>query len=152
VTKKELFRLLLVTDPFVNTVNQTMRIRDQLVQLALEWQNRFGVAPSITSTLSEEAYSEFMQDKTAVQKGHDFVYKGVRYQIKSNRPSGKPGSKVTMVPKASNYDWDILIWVLYNKEYQIQEAWGWPVERYKKELGSIKRLSPKHYRRGDQYA
>lgn len=134
-------------------------IRDNLVKLALEWQERFGVAPAITSTLSEydaamlvgmpeDEYSSFMQSQTAVQKGYDFIFSNVRYQIKGNRPSGKPGSKVTMVPKASNYDWDMLVWVLYNKEYEIQEAWAWHVTPYKEAFHEIKRLSPAHYREG----
>jgi hypothetical protein len=134
-------------------------IRENLIELALEWQKKFGVAPAITSTLSEydaamlvgmseSDYSDFMQTQTAVQKGYDFVFGSVRYQVKGNRPSGKRGSKVTMVPKASNYDWDILIWVLYNREYEIQEAWSWPVASYKEAFHDIKRLSPSHYRRG----
>ena len=59
-------------------------------------------------------YSDYMRDKTAVAKGTDFVYRNIRYQVKANRPSGKKGSKVTMVPKASNYEWDRLIWILYD--------------------------------------
>lgn len=134
-------------------------IRKSLVTLALEWQEKFGVAPAITSSLSEydaailvgmseEEYSEFMQSQTAVQKGYDFIFNDIRYQVKANRPSGKPGSKVTMVPKASNYNWDILVWVLYNKEYDVQEAWLWPAALYRDEFENIKRLSPAHYRNG----
>ena len=136
----------------IKTMN---RIRDNLVNLALSWQEKFGVAPSITSSLSEldaallvgmneSEYSSFMQSQTAVQKGYDFIFNEVRYQVKGNRPSRKPGSKVTMVPKAKNYDWDVLVWVLYNKEYEIQEAWGWTVASYKEAFNDIKRLSPKH--------
>lgn len=105
-------------------------IRDKLVLVASEWQKRYGIAPQITKPISEldaavlvgfphEAYSRFMQDKTAVRKGSDFVYEGTRYQVKGNRPSGKPGSKITMVPKATNYDWDILIWIRYNEIYEV---------------------------------
>ena len=137
-----------------------MNIRDNLVAVALEWQAKFGVAPAITSAISEldaaqlvgmsqADYSRFMQTQTAVQKGHDFVFNGIRYQIKANRPSGKPGSKVTLVPKAKNYEWDVLIWILYNKEYQIEEAWGWLVDSYKASFHEVKRLSPKHYREGE---
>jgi len=79
-----------------------MDLRKQLVSAALEWQRHFCVAPSITSALTEydaamlvgcpgEQYSEFMQDKTAVSKDMDFMYAGKRYQVKANRPSGKPG-------------------------------------------------------------
>ena len=119
----------------------------------------FGVAPSITSAISEydaamligmsqNEYSEYMKDKTAVSKGADFVYKNTRYQVKANRPSGKKGSRVTMVPKASNYEWDKLIWILYDKEYEIQEAWEWSVQDYKLDFDNKKRLSPDDYRKG----
>ncbi|WP_250655474.1 hypothetical protein [Alkalimarinus coralli] len=134
-------------------------LREKLIEVALEWQDKFGVAPQITTPISEydaamlvgmpeEEYSHFMQDKTAVMKGSDFVYKGIKYQVKGNRPSGKPGSKITMVPKATNYDWDQLIWVMYDKHYVIQEAWQWGVNDYKQAFHHIKRLSPNHYRQG----
>ena len=103
-----------------------MMLRDELVRISLEWQEKFGVSPQITSTISEydaamlvgmsePEYSEYMKDKTAVSKGADFVFNNIRYQIKANRPSGKPGSFVTLVSKASNYLWDKLIWILYDK-------------------------------------
>ena len=134
-------------------------LRDDLVKISLEWQEKFGVSPQITSTISEydaamlvgmseNEYSNYMKDKTAVSKGSDFVFKNIRYQIKANRPSGKPGSVVTMVPKASNYEWDKLIWILYDKNYEMQEAWEWDVDKYKTDFDSIKRLSPDHYRKG----
>ena len=85
-------------------------LRDELVKIALQWQAKYGVAPQITTVVSEydaamlvgmpeNDYSEYMQDKTAVNKGSDFVFNHTRYQVKANRPSGKPGSFVTMVPK-----------------------------------------------------
>ncbi len=85
---------------------------------------------------------------TAVQKGHDFIFNSSRYQVKANRPSGKPGSFVTLVPKSKNYEWDFLIWLLYDPQYQIQEAWLWEVGAYKAAFDSVKRLSPSHYRKG----
>ena len=135
------------------------QLRNKLVEIALQWQERYGVAPSITSTISEydaamlvgmseNDYSAYMKDKTAVNKGSDFVFNNTRYQIKANRPSGKKGSFVTMVPKAANYEWDRLIWILYDKNYVIQEAWEWEVEEYKDAFDTIKRLSPDHYRKG----
>lgn len=135
------------------------QLRDKLVEIALRWQERYGVAPSITSTISEydaamligmseNEYSDYMRDKTAVNKGNDFVFNNTRYQVKANRPSGKKGSYVTMVPKAANYEWDRLIWILYDKNYVIQEAWEWGVKEYKDAFDAIKRLSPNHYRKG----
>ena len=136
-----------------------MKLRDKLVEVALEWQDSFGVAPQITSAISEydaamlvgmseEEYSDYMQDKTAVAKGLHFAFKNIRFQVKANRPSGKPGSPVTKVPKATNYNWDKLIWILYDKNYVMQEAWEWDVEAYIKAFDSIDRLSPDHYRKG----
>ena len=140
-------------------VEESAALRERLVDIALDWQQKFGVAPQITTPLSEydaailvgmsEAeYSLYMQDKTAVARGSDFVFNGLRYQVKGNRPSGKRGSKITMVPKATNYDWDRLIWVMYDRLYVIQEAWEWEVREYRKAFHYIKRLSPSHYRQG----
>ncbi|MBR1667947.1 MAG: hypothetical protein IJ693_06680 [Bacteroidaceae bacterium] len=136
-----------------------MTLRNKLVVIALQWQESFGVAPSITSAISEydaallvgmteNEYSEYMKDKTAVNKGSDFVFNNQRYQIKANRPSGKPGSKVTIVAKATNYLWDKLIWILYDKQYVMQEAWEWDVDKYKLEFDSKSRISPDDYRKG----
>lgn len=136
-----------------------MTLRNKLVDIALQWQESFGVAPSITSAISEydaallvgmteSEYSEYMKDKTAVNKGSDFVFNNQRYQVKANRPSGKPGSKVTIVAKAANYLWDKLIWILYDKQYIMQEAWEWDVDKYKLEFDSKSRISPNDYRKG----
>ena len=136
-------------------------LREQLVRTALAWERAFGNAPQITTVLSEydaarlvgcstASYSCGMQGTTAVQKGHDFIFDGARYQVKGNRPSGKRGSLVTRVPKAPNYDWDYLIWILYDSQYRIQEAWQWDVSAYKDAFDSIKRLSPNHLRLGKQ--
>ena len=136
-----------------------MSLRNKLIDTALQWQERFGVAPSITSAISEydaallvgmteNEYSDYMQDKTAVSKGADFIFNKTRYQVKANRPSGKKGSFVTMVPKATNYEWDKLIWILYDKNYVMQEAWEWCVKDYQAAFDGIKRLSPSHDRTG----
>lgn len=135
-------------------------LRGILVDIALQWQARFGVAPQITTVvseydaamlvgMSESQYSKYMQDKTAVNKGYDFVFNHTRYQVKANRPSGKPGSFVTKVPKVSNYEWDKLIWILYDKNYLMLEAWEWNMEEYKLAFDNVKRLSPNHYRKGE---
>ncbi len=134
-------------------------LRTQLIQTTLSWERAFGNAPAITSALSEYdaailvgqtevEYSQAMQGCTAVQKGFDFRHHGKRYQVKGNRPSGKRGSAVTWVPKATNYEWDFLVWVLYDRNYEVQEAWLWEVEAYKVAFHEVTRLSPKHLRSG----
>ncbi len=134
-------------------------LRQRLVAIALEWEARFGVAPHITTAISEydaarligcpeDEYCQDMRMRTAVGKGFDFRFRGQRYQVKANRPSGKPGSKVTLVAKARNYDWDLLIWLRYNREYELEEAWLWENEAYRRAFESQKRLSPFDMQRG----
>lgn len=134
-------------------------LHERLVAVTLDWERNFGNAPAITCALSEfdaaillglshEQYAQCMRGSTAVQKGYDFTFQGIRCQVKANRPSGKPGSFVTWVPKALNYEWDCLAWILYTTGYTIQEAWLWKVDEYRKEFDQIKRLAPAHYRKG----
>jgi hypothetical protein len=134
-------------------------LRATLIGLVLEWERRYGVAPFITSAISEYDAAQLVGHtaetlaldcvgRTAVTRGTDFCHNGVRYQVKACRPSGKPGSFVTWVPKATNYEWDFLIWILYDRKFQVLEAWEWAVERYRTEFDTVKRLSPAHMRRG----
>lgn len=48
-----------------------------------------------------------------------------------------------MVPKASNYEWDRLIWILYDKDYVMQEAWEWYMKDYKMAFENKKDYLPK---------
>ena len=133
-------------------------LRKQLVKITLAWECRYGVAPRITATVSEydaailvgmreEDYSEYMQDKTAVSRGWDFEFKGIRYQIKGTRPSGKPGSEVKKAFKLNNYNWDVLIWINYNKNYEMVEAWAWKVKNYEREFDLGKSIRCEEVRR-----
>lgn len=135
------------------------RLRETLVAVVLEWERRFGVAPSVTSAISEldaallvghtqESLMRQSSGRTAVTRGADFVHDGVRYQVKANRPSGKPGSFVTLVAKAKNYEWDRLVWILYDREFRMQEAWLWSVDEYRAAFDHVNRLSPDQMRRG----
>lgn len=138
-------------------------LRRRLVAVALEAERAFANAPSVTTAvseydapmligLSEAQYSRSMQGLTAAQKGYDFKFGESRYQVKGNRPSGKPGSRITKVLSALNYDWDQFIWILYDTNYEIQEAWLWDVNAYRNEFHGIKRLSPAPMRRGKRLA
>lgn len=139
-------------------------LRSRLVEIALQWQDRYGVAPQITSAISErdaalrlvgmpeEEYCAGGAQRTAVTKGCDFEFRGCRYQVKANRPSGKPGSRARLVAKAHNYDWDKLIWLLYDRGFDLQEAWEWDVADYRRafEARRGKKLRPEDMRRGRQ--
>ena len=57
---------------------------------------------------------------------------------------------VTLVSRKSEkrqgFEWDRLIWILYNREYVIQEAWQFDAEEYGRLFADKKRLSPKDLR------
>lgn len=139
-------------------------LRSDLVRIALEWEQTFGVAPQgVTGAMAEfdaamltghspQSYSLEMQGATAVRRGFDFRYSGRRYQVKGNRPSGKPGSLVTRTGKPGNQDWDFFIWVLYDQNYTIQEAWRWDVDAFEAKLALLKRLSLRDLRGGARLA
>jgi len=76
------------------------------------------------------------------------MFGGKRYQVKANRPSGKPGSFVTLVGKPKNFDWDFLVWLLYDRTFQLQEAWLWDVKTYRQCFEFKRRLSPDDMRGG----
>ena len=135
------------------------QLRNLLIQVALEWERRFSVAPRITADIAEYDAAKLVNtslrigvgrksEDTAVTKGCDFCIGAERYQVKCNRPSGKPGSTVTLVGKVSNFDWDRLIWILYDRRYVIQEAWMFKVDQYKRLFELKKRLCPQDMRKG----
>jgi len=138
---------------------RTDELRNRLVAVALEWERVFGVAPAITRAVSEydaaclvghtdETYGLACAERTAVSRGCDFIFDGIRYQIKANRPSGKHGSFVTKVAEAKNYDWHRLIWILYDRNFIVQEAWQWEVAEYQTAFEGRSRLSPDDMRKG----
>ena len=145
--------------PFTTSSLSADELRQALVDIALEWEHRYGVAPPITSALSEydaarlvghtpDSFGLDCVGRTAVTRGTDFCHNGLSYQVKACRPSGKRGSFITKVPKAGNYDWDLLIWLLYDREYRVLEAWEWTVDSYRTAYDTVARLSPAHMRKG----
>lgn len=140
---------------------RALELRNRLVEVTLAWEAELGVGPRVTSAISEvdaarlvgcryDEYCQFMSGRTAVSSGHDFELDGVRYQVKANRPSGKPGSRVTLTPGVKNFEWDHLVWILYAQDYAIEEAWIWSVGDFVKEFEPGERLSPEKMRRGDR--
>jgi hypothetical protein len=141
------------------TDSKAAQIRALLVGTALAWQDYFGVAPQITNAISEldaallvgmteDEYCAGGELRTAVTRGKDFVHGGLRYQATANRPSGKKGSDPTIVSLKKKFEWDRLIWLLYNREYVLQEAWEFTVEEYRSRFAESTRLSPGHMRLG----
>jgi hypothetical protein len=122
----------------LTTASKAQELRAQLVGIALEWEEHLGVAPAVTSIIgewdsacivgmTEAQYCADSKHGTAVSRGHDFEWCGIRYQVTASRPSGKPGSSVTLVSRKNedkrDFQWDKLIWVHYDRYYVIQEAW-----------------------------
>ena len=143
--------------------SKALALRNRLVQVSLEWERYLGVAPSITSAISEldaallvgmneDSYCPDGQLRTAVSKDTDFICDSIRYQVTANRPSGKKGSPVTLVSqkteKKKPFGWDRLIWILYDRHYVIQEAWEFTADEYRKRFKHLDRLSPDHMRQG----
>jgi hypothetical protein len=135
------------------------KLRDLLVQISLEWERRFAVAPQITVSVAEYDAAKLVgtslkvgkgrkESDTAVTRGVDFRKDNIFYQVKSNRPSGKLGSKVTLVGKATNFDWHKLVWILYDRGYNIEEAWEFACNKYRELFESKKRISPEDMRKG----
>lgn len=138
------------------------RLGDRLVGVALDREQRFGVAPQITSSIAEydaarlvghtdDSYSTDRAGRTAVTRGSDFTHLGIRYQVKANRPSGKPGARVTLVAKARSFDWDRLIWLFYDRTYQLQEAWEWRCADNRTATAPLRLVSPPDVRRGRNF-
>lgn len=131
--------------------------RTILVETALSWEKRYGVMPAITSAVSEydaarmigisgKEIERIFQTQTAVTRGYDFIWNDVKYQIKANRPSGKKGSIVTMISKPRNYDWDNLIWLLYDKEFNVMEGLLFSQQNFKSEFDTLNIVRPVHLR------
>lgn len=147
----------------MNKGSRALELRERLVQVSLEWERHFGVAPSITSAISEldaallvgmdeNAFCAGGQLRTAVSKDTDFVHADIRYQVTANRPSGKKGSPVTLVSQKTErkrpFGWDRLIWILYDRLYVMQEAWGFTTDQYRQAFSGVTRLSPHQMRQG----
>ncbi len=67
--------------------NNRSKIRQHLVDVALEWEKKFGIAPDITTAISEydaarcvgmsdKEYMASMIGRTAASEGFDFKYEG----------------------------------------------------------------------------
>ena len=110
-------------------------LRDQLVNSTLEWREKYGNAPTITQSISEydaarligmseEEYSERTIDS---RRRFNFIYKKKRYQVHGTRQFSQLPESVAIEKKTIKYGCNYFIRVLYNKSYEIQEAWLWDI-------------------------
>ena len=69
------------------------------------------------------------------------MFNGVKVQVEANRPSGKPDSAVWNAgPKVNSTGWDMLIYVLYDKDYVIKECYPFDRDLYDRLLSGKKSL------------
>jgi len=142
-----------------------MTIRDQLVQTVLKWEKMFGFFPGqagITAAISEydaammlghdEAeYIKSIAGRGPVGRGHDFVFKNKKIQVKANRPGGRPGDAVWNAgPKVKTDGWDILIYILYDKGYVAQEAYQFDCDEYERMFSNRTSLRLEDMRKGNK--
>ena len=110
-------------------------LRDQLVNSTLEWREKYGNAPTITQSISEydaarligmseEEYSERTIDS---RRRFNFIYKKRRYQVHGTRQFSQLPESVAIEKKTIKHGCNYFIRVLYNKSYEIQEAWLWDI-------------------------
>jgi TonB family protein len=87
-------------------------LREAALEAARQWEftpaKYKGKAVKVVGTITFY-FPPQKEASKAVSKGYDFLHDGLHYQVKANRPSGKPGSPVTLVAKAKNYEWDCLV-------------------------------------------
>jgi hypothetical protein len=141
-----------------------MIIRDQLVQIVLKWEEMFGFFPGqagITAAISEydaaikilkhnEAeYKASIERRTAVGRRFDFEFNNEKFQVKANRPSRHLGATVWNAGRKVKTDgWDILIYILYDEDYEIQEAYQFDSETYERKFSDRTSLRLEDMREG----
>ena len=115
-------------------------LRSRLCESALNWQEKYRTIPHIMSAISEydaariigmseEEYAERRRGRGPT----DFVHGGNRYRVRGLRREeggGRPNSLV-IHRRPTNYEWDYFIFILYNKSYEIREAWIWCAASYR---------------------
>jgi hypothetical protein len=152
---------------WLNIRRMSVSIRDELVQIALKWEEEFGFFPgqagittavsefdaAMTLGCSEIDYAKSIKGRSPVGRGHDFVFNGVKVQVKANRPSGKPGSAVWNAgPKVDSTGWEMLIYVLYDKDYVIKECYQFDRDLYDRLFSGKKSLRLEDMRKGNKLA
>lgn len=127
----------------MKTINE---ITDRLIKCSIEFENQTGIVPAVSSALSEidamigigmsekDIFGYKIKQKTR-QKGHDFEYRGLKYQVKVDRESIKegfgPGKNKHNSLISPRGEWDVLIWIEYDCDYKIISAYKWTKKDFK---------------------
>lgn len=132
--------------------------RPRLVEMAFDWERRFGVAPVPLSWISEYDVVRLLglfDDSFAfhcvrfmVVTDGDVTVGKTRFSVNADRPDVRPAAYLTQVAHSSGYGWDKLYWMLYDKQYELCEAWELPIFDRDQDLDERLRLTPADLRRG----
>ncbi|MEO5330417.1 MAG: hypothetical protein H7839_00210 [Magnetococcus sp. YQC-5] len=139
---------------------QNNRIRDNLVSVALEWQDKYGVSPvnlnviagwdaAILAGMSDEDYASYqMERKYQSLREVDFVYHRQKILVKAFRQIIPLEFGMKYVSKPLQTEWNLIIFILYDSYYSIIGAWQMSHEEYMLKLGDQEKLTPEDYQKG----
>ena len=132
--------------------------RTLLVAMAFDWERRFGIATVPLSKISEHDVCRLLglpdeiwaldgQRVVRLTDGHVTLGK-VRARVNADRSDVRPASWLTLVAHSSGAGWDKLFWMLYDKEYELCEAWELPIVDPDQDFDERLRLTPADMRQG----
>jgi hypothetical protein len=116
-------------------------LRDRLCEVASKWEEKYRARLSIISAIAEFdaariiglSEEEYVERERGGRFSSGFIFREMRYRVMGTQRKElgeRPGSTV-IHKKPTNYDWDYLIWIRYNKLFVIEEVWRWNVVAYK---------------------
>ncbi|MBF0417814.1 MAG: hypothetical protein HQL86_06160 [Magnetococcales bacterium] len=147
-----------LTTKAIPSDDQRRRTRDNLISLAMEWEDRYGLLPIQSSVIaardaallvgmSDERYSLHMQDRVVPAPNDvDFIYNKQRYIVRCARIA--PGTEKVYVSKAHQGSWNYLVFILYDAKFSILGAWQMPNDLYQVQCGDKERLTPEDHQVG----
>ena len=120
--------------------------REILVGLARNWQDPIGVTPGVSLAVAryDAAVLSGLPEPACrgVSSGADFVHQDLRYQVIASREP-----ELARVPRVPRDGWDRLVWLVYDRDYALLEAWSWDAESYRRATAATP-ATPEDLRRG----
>lgn len=122
--------------------------RELLVDLACHWQDPLGVTPAVNYAVARydaAALAGLAEPRCrAVASGADFDHEGQRYQVIASRDP-----EPARIPVVRRAGWDRLIWLVYDRDYALLEAWSCEGEALRARWGDSRILTSDCLRLGE---
>lgn len=122
--------------------------REMLVDLACHWQDPLGVTPAVNYAVARydaAALAGLAESRCrAVASGADFDHEGLRYQVIASRDP-----EPARIPVVRRRGWDCLIWLVYDRDYALLEAWRCEGEALRARWGDSRVLGSDCLRLGE---